>query len=87
MSMRKCCGSDEHKDHDPTCSKAFDQVVAVGFSGGRTSAFMRELISKLDKYKRSKVFTLFCNTGKENEQTVFESQEMDLEWSCICKSS
>lgn len=47
------------------------KVLAVGVSGGRTSAFMALAIRNYKKYTDAyEMFFYFCNTGEEEEETL-----------------
>jgi len=53
--------------------------AVISLSGGRTSAYMLRRI--LDAGLRPDVHVLFCNTGKEYEETLRFVNEIDREWS------
>lgn len=51
----------------------------ISFSGGRTSGYMLRRI--LDAGLRPDVHIVFCNTGKEYEQTLYFVQQCSFRWS------
>lgn len=51
-----------------TFSDLTDEIIFASFSGGRTSAYMTRWL--LQRYDRSKVLTLFANTGREHPRTL-----------------
>jgi 3'-phosphoadenosine 5'-phosphosulfate sulfotransferase (PAPS reductase)/FAD synthetase len=52
--------------------------IICSFSGGRTSAFMANLL--LQNYKRDDLLFVFANTGKENPETLDFINECDKRW-------
>ena len=53
-------------------------MIVCSFSGGRTSAFMANLL--LENYNRSELLFVFANTGKENIETLEFINECDKRW-------
>lgn len=57
------------------------QNLIVGFSGGRTSAFMGKYISMHPHYNQKfDILYYFCNTGEEEQETLDFINRCDLEW-------
>ena len=58
-----------------------DYETVISFSGGRTSAYMLKKI--LDAYKGNipnNIHIIFCNTGKEMNQTLNFVNQCEVEW-------
>jgi len=57
------------------------QVLIIGFSGGRTSAFMSLYIWLNKKYTdKYKIIFYYCNTGEEAEETLQFINECEQRW-------
>lgn len=56
------------------------KLLVCTFSGGRTSAFMAQLLKELPKYKEYEKLFVFANTGKEKEETLEFINRCDKEW-------
>lgn len=57
------------------------EVLIVGFSGGRTSAWMAKFLSMHPHYnKRYDILYYFCNTGEEEQETLDFIHRCELEW-------
>lgn len=66
---------------DPTSPYFCHGPTLISFSGGRTSAYMLYMVlcahgGMLPDY----VFVVFCNTGKEREETLFFVYQCGLRW-------
>lgn len=57
------------------------EILILGFSGGRTSAFMGKYISMNKNYsKKYDIIYYFCNTGEEEKETLDFIDKCDKEW-------
>lgn len=57
------------------------EILTLGFSGGRTSAFMGKYISLNKKYtEKYDIIYYFCNTGEEEKETLDFINECDKKW-------
>jgi len=56
------------------------KLLVCTFSGGRTSAFMGLFLKDNPKYKDFDKLYIFCNTGKEKEETLQFINKCDKEW-------
>jgi len=57
------------------------KILAVGVSGGRTSAFMALCLSTYSKYRDNyHIIFYFCNTGEENEKTLIFVKNITDVW-------
>lgn len=54
--------------------------IVVSFSGGRTSAYMSQLLMNAPVYRDNPKTFIFANTGKENEETLEFVHECDRRW-------
>ncbi len=51
--------------------------LVIGFSGGRTSALMAEIIKKHSHYSEYEKTFYFCNTGREHQKTLDFVENVD----------
>lgn len=56
------------------------ETILISFSGGRTSAFMCQMLFNNDKYKDYEKVVVFANTGKEREETLTFVNECDKQF-------